>query len=379
MIINNKKYNNIIIKIGSSLIVEENQIREKWLLNFTKNISQIIKSGDCKVTIVSSGAVALGKLSLNLINKKLSIQEKQACAAIGQIELMNFYKKFFSKHQINIAQILLTASDCNDRDRYLNCKNTINNLINYKIIPIINENDSVAIDEIKIGDNDRLCARVAQMIDADLMILLSDIDGLYDKNPKIYKDANFIKVVENINSDIEKMASGTNSSIGTGGMITKILAAKMVASSNCDTIISSGIENNSLLKIIKTNKKYTIFKNNFTDSKKSKHQSIAKKKWLAGFVNPKGSIIINDEAVAKLKKHKVSILAIGTIAVEGNFSKGEAIFIKDQNNHHIASGISNHASFDIEKILKKSSQQIKNILGNKIKTEIIDTNNIIIL
>jgi glutamate 5-kinase len=217
------------------------------------------------------------------------------------------------------------------------------------------------------------------MIDADLMILLSDIDGLYDKNPKIYKDANFIKVVENINSDIEKMASGTNSSIGTGGMITKILAAKMVASSNCDTIISSGIENNSLLKIIKTNKKYTIFKNNFTDSKKSKHQSIAKKKWLAGFVNPKGSIIINDEAVAKLKKHKVSILAIGTVAVEGNFSKGEAIFIKDQNNHHIASGISNHASFDIEKILKKSSQQIKNILGNKIKTEIIDTNNIIIL
>ena len=328
---------------------------------------------------MSSGAVALGRNILNIKNKKLTLQEKQACASVGQIELMSLYKNYFAKLNLNVAQILLTASDCNSRERYLNCKNTIETLLEKKIIPIINENDSVAVDEIKIGDNDRLSARVAQMIEADLMILFSDIDGLYNDNPKINKDAQFIPQVEKINKDIEKMARGAVSQVGTGGMITKILAAKMAISSNCATIITSGIEQDALKKLISGNKKYTIFTSNKSANKSSKHTSRAKKNWLSGFVNASGSIIVNEKAGETLKSKKVSLLAVGAVAVRGKFAKGDAVFIKDENLNHIASGISNYNSEDVKKILQKNSNEIKKILGNSAKSELIHIDNLFVI
>ena len=378
MEIKSQKYNKIVIKIGSSLLVEEGLVRNKWLENLSQNIAKIIDE-KTTVVIVSSGAVALGRNILNIKNKKLTLQEKQACASVGQIELMSLYKNYFAKLNLNVAQILLTASDCNSRERYLNCKNTIETLLEKKIIPIINENDSVAVDEIKIGDNDRLSARVAQMIEADLMILFSDIDGLYNDNPKINPDAQFIPQVEKINKDIEKMARGTVSEVGTGGMITKILAAKMAISSNCATIITSGIEQDALKKLISGKKKYTIFEGNKSANKYSKHTSRAKKNWLSGFVNASGSIIINEKAGETLKNKKVSLLAVGAVAVRGKFAKGDAIFVKDENLNHIASGISNYNSEDIKKILQKNSSEIKKILGNSAKSELIHIDNLIII
>jgi glutamate 5-kinase len=378
MEIKSQKYQKIVIKIGSSLLVEEGRVRNKWLENLSQNIAKIIDE-KTTIVIVSSGAVALGRNILNIKNKKLTLQEKQACASVGQIELMSLYKNYFTKLNLNVAQILLTASDCNSRQRYLNCKNTIETLLEKNIIPIINENDSVAVDEIKIGDNDRLSARVAQMIEADLMILFSDIDGLYNDNPKINKEAKFIPQVEKINKEIEKMALGAVSEVGTGGMITKILAAKMAIASNCSTIITSGIEHDALKKLISGKKKYTIFECNKSQNKSSKNTSRAKKNWLSGFVNATGSIIINEKASEALKHKKVSLLAVGAIAVRGKFAKGDAVFVKDENLNHIASGISNHNSEDVKKILQKNSSEIKKILGNLAKPELIHINNLFIL
>lgn len=378
MIINNQKYNNIVVKVGSSLIVDDKNIRIKWLQNFVKNIIDLYRQ-NCKIVIVSSGAVALGKQKLQINDEKLTIQQKQACAALGQIELMSFYKKLFEKHDFNVAQILLTASDCNDRDRYNNCNNTIQTLLINNIIPIINENDSVAIDEIKIGDNDRLSARVAQMIKADLMILLSDVDGLYNKNPKIYQNAKLISLVEKITPEIEKMAQGSNSKVGTGGMITKLMAAKMANSANCQTIITNGLELNALKKLATNKKLFTIFGETKSIKKNSKHISQSKKNWLAGFINVKGKIIINDNAAKALTNKKVSLLAVGALSIHGNFNIGEIVFICDHNNQHIATGITNYSSVDIEKILGKNSKQIEEILGKNSKPELVNIDNIIII
>lgn len=379
-LINNdfKNYHRVVIKIGSSLLISKQKIRKKWLRIFADNISELRKN-KIEIIIVTSGAVALGRSILKLSKQKLSLQEKQACAAVGQIELMSCYQKNFKKLNFDVAQILLTASDCNSRDRYLNCKNTIETLLKNQAIPVINENDSVAVDEIKIGDNDRLAARVAQMISADLMILFSDIDGLYNKNPKIFKDAKFISEIKKITKEIEDMAQGSVSMVGTGGMITKIMASKMATASGCNSIITSGIENNALKNLFFSEKKFTIFSVEKNEVKNSKHISRARKNWLSGFVNAKGEIIINQKACETICTKRVSLLAIGVVEVRGNFTKGDGIFIKDEHGNHIASGIINHSDDDVKRIIGKKSSDVKKILGNSVKTEIVDVDNLILI
>jgi len=365
----NKK--KLVIKIGSSLLVEGGKLREKWLKNFAKNVADLIAK-DFQITIVSSGAIALGRGFLKVSNKKLSLEEKQAAAAIGQIQLMSFYRDFFKKLNIDVAQILLTASDCNARDRYLNSKNTIETLLKNHIIPIINENDTVAVDEIKIGDNDRLAARVAQMISADVMILFSDIDGLYDKNPKTEKSAQLIHEVEAITKEIENMAGGSVSSVGTGGMITKILAAKMLASTGCETVITNGISDNALKNLVDGKQNFTVFHSGKKSAKSRKH-------WLSGFFNPKGELIVNTCAVDVLKSKKISLLPIGIVAVNGDFKEGEAVFIRDEKGNHIGSGISNYAALDVKKILEKKSDEVKKILGKSAKKEVVHIDNLVVV
>ncbi len=384
-----KNYRRIVIKVGSSLLIEELsqvnksdlnkfKIRKDWLKSMVLDCCNLIKDGT-EIIITTSGAVALGRQILGFKNKKLSLQEKQAAAAAGQIELMSFYQKFFRESGLQVAQILLTAADCNSRQRFLNCKNTVLTLLKKGAVPIFNENDSVAVDEIKIGDNDRLASRVAQMIEADLLVLFSDIDGLFDKNPKLHRDAVFIAEVKKISREIEKMAGVAGSNIGTGGMITKISAAKMATSGGCDTIITNGIEAgalNSLISQLKTCSKNPSAQN--SAEKKSKNISKSRKNWLSGIVNIKGEIIVNREAGEILRQKRVSLLAIGAVEVNGDFKKGDVVIIRDENGNKIASGVSNHNSETAKKILQKSSQEIAKILGKDAKPELVHVDNLAI-
>jgi len=360
----------LVIKIGSSLLVEGGKLREEWLENFAFDVADLMKK-NFQITIVTSGAIALGRKLISQ-NNKLSLEEKQAAAAIGQIQLMGFYRDFFLKLKTNVAQILLTASDCNSRDRYLNCKNTIETLLKSGVVPIINENDSVAVDEIKIGDNDRLAARVAQMIGADLMILFSDIDGLYDANPKTNKNAKLITEVFEINKEIEAMAGAAGSDVGTGGMITKIMAAKMLKNSGCDALITNGQTNGALKKLFASEQNFTIFHSSEKSAK-------TRKNWIAGFLNVKGEVIINDCAVEALHDKKISLLPIGVVALKGDFKKGDAIFIRDEKGNHVASGISSYDASDVKKILLKKSDEVKKILGKSAKQEVVHIDNLVVL
>jgi glutamate 5-kinase len=369
----NKK--KLVIKIGSSLLVEDGKLREKWLKNFTSDIADLVKK-DFQITIVSSGAIALGRWFLKVGSRKLSLEEKQAAAAIGQIQLMSFYRDFFKKSKLDVAQILLTAADCNARDRYLNSKNTIETLLKNSVIPIINENDSVAVDEIKIGDNDRLAARVAQMISADMMILFSDIDGLYDKNPKTNKNAKLISEIFSITKEIENMAGGAVSLVGTGGMITKILAAKMLKDSGCDAVITNGTSENALKKLIEGKQNFSIF---YSKKNAGKNASKARKSWIAGFLNPKGEVIVNDCAREALRNKKISLLPIGVVGAKGDFKKGDAIFIKDESGNHLASGISNYNATDVKKVFEKKSDEVKKILGKGAKVEVVHIDNLVVI
>lgn len=367
----NKK--RLVIKIGSSLLVENGNIKDSWIKSLVKNIVDLQKRG-FEIIIVSSGAVALGKkfIKKEADARKSKMEEKQASASIGQILLMSFYRNYFLEHGSNVAQILITLEDCNDRARYLSSKKTISVLLKNNIIPIINENDSIAVDEIKIGDNDRLAARMAQMNSADMLILLSDVDGLYNKNPNLSKDAKLIAKVTNINKEIEKYAGGSSSDVGTGGMKTKIMAAKMLKDSSCETIIAKGIEDNSLADLFGGKKDFTVF----YSSKKKNLKS--RKKWLAGFLNVKGGVVVNKNAKEALLSRKVSLLPVGVIKIKGSFQEGEVIFIEDELGNNIASGITSYSSNDAKKIIKKRSEQVRELMGKDAKKALIHLDNLVV-
>ena len=247
MYLNNSK--NIVIKIGSSLLIDNKmKVRQKWLVEFAKDIKDLINQNK-KIIIVSSGAIALGCKKLNLNKKNLKLDKSQAVASIGQIELMNLFSQIFSKYKLNISQILITLDDTEERKRSINAKRTFENLFKLNYIPIVNENDTIATSEIKYGDNDRLASRVAQITNADTLILLSDVDGLYTKNPKIFKDAKLIKQVDDLNKDIIDVNTQGMTELGSGGMNTKIEAAKICNLSGCNMIIANGLYLNPISQI----------------------------------------------------------------------------------------------------------------------------------
>ena len=302
---NSKK---IVIKIGSSLLIDKSKnIRIKWLNEFSKDIKELLNKNK-KIIIVSSGAIAMGCKKLKLNKKNLKLDKSQAVASIGQIELMNLFNKVFSKNKINISQILLTLDDTEQRRRALNAKRTFENLFELGFVPIVNENDSTATSEIKYGDNDRLASRVAQISGADCLILLSDVDGLYTKNPKLKKNAKLIKEINNIDKKIEKISTNSISEHGTGGMKTKIDAAKICQLSGCIMAIANGLMERPINQINK--------KNNCTWFLPKVSKLDARKKWIIGSVSPKGELIIDDGAKNALKKGK-SLLAAGIKIVLG--------------------------------------------------------------
>ena len=364
------KANRIVLKVGSSLIVNPNtgKINSTWVENLAKNILFLLNRNK-EVLIVSSGAIALGKTELNLQSKSLKLSEKQAAAATGQIVLAKAWKSVFEKINIKCAQILVGHSDLETRRNAINTRATLNTLLKLKVIPIINENDTVATLEIRYGDNDQLAARISQLVEADILVLLSDIDGLYTKDPKSSKKAKFIAKIDEITKEIEDMAKSTKSNIASGGMITKIKAAKIATAAGCNLIIAYGQDNNSLLSLINGGK-HTIFKANLTPLS-------AKKKWILSKRNKLKFIIIDEGAKKALLSGK-SLLAAGIKSNSINFEKGEIIDILSIDKKILGCGIIAYDAKEIKIIQGKQSIDIEKLLGYKVKDEAIHRNDMII-
>jgi len=352
----------IVIKIGSSLLIDENKkIRKKWLSEFSKDIKDLLNQNK-KIIIVSSGAIAMGCKKLNLSKRNLKLDKSQAVASIGQIELMNLFTETFLKNKINISQILLTLEDTEQRRRALNAKRTFENLFQLNFVPIVNENDSIATSEIKYGDNDRLASRVAQISAADALILLSDVEGLYTTNPKINKNAELIKEIKNIDKNIEQISTKSVGEHGTGGMKTKIDAAKICQLSGCIMVIANGLPLRPIKKIIE--------KNNCTWFLPKISKLDARKKWIISSISPKGQLIIDDGAKEALTKGK-SLLAAGIKKVLGKFNKGDHIKIIDKDYKEFARGLSSFSSDEVLKIMGHHSNKIQDLLGYISKSEVV--------
>ena len=351
---NSKK---IVIKLGSSTVIDKNgKFKSNWVNSLIKDIKKYKQNRD--IVIVSSGAIALGQNYLKIKQKKIQLEMSQAIAAIGQIRLTEHFQKVFTKNKFKIGQILISPDDTEQRRRALNVRRTFENLFKLKAIPIVNENDTTATTEIKYGDNDRLAARVAQNIGADTLIILSDVDGLYDKKSK----KKIIKEVTEINKDIYKLADTKINNYGSGGMITKLDAAKICMNAGCNMFIGNGSKNNPIKNMIQK-KKYTKFVPKISTLD-------ARKKWIVSSLSYSGKIFIDYGAARALENGK-SLLAAGIIKIKGEFSKGENILIVDEQEKSIARGLSSFSSSEIDKIKGKQSDNIIEILGYPSKSEVV--------
>ena len=361
------KYKKIVVKIGSSSIINSKtkKINSSWMNKFCRDLEKYHK--EKQVIIVCSGAIALGSMLIKKNKVLRKLEDKQAAASVGQIELAHQWRTNLKKYKINIAQVLITLEDSEVRRRYLNARKTINTLLNNKIIPVINENDTVATEEIRYGDNDRLAARVAQMIDADLLVLLSDVDGLYENNPKKNKSTRKVNEIYKINQSIEKMAKSQTSSLGSGGMTTKIIAAKICMNNGCDTIITNSEKNKPLSSITKNNS--SIFYAN-------KNPSSSRKQWLLNHLHPSGFIRI-DEGANKAVKNNKSLLPAGVTEVGGKFNRGDVISVFFGKNEKIAIGISAYDINEAKMIIGKKSKEILDILGYEGRDEIIHKDDLV--
>ena len=355
MLIKNSK--KIVIKLGSSTVVDhKGKFKREWVTTLIKDIKKYKGKND--LVIVSSGAIALGQNYLKIKKKKIKLEMSQAIAAVGQIHLAGEFQKLFDKNKIKTGQILISPDDTEQRRRALNVRRTFDNLFKLKAIPIVNENDTTATAEIKYGDNDRLAARVAQIIGADTLIILSDVDGLYDK----FKKKKIIRTVTKIDSNINALIDNKKNLYGSGGISTKLDAAKICINAGCHMFIASGKKNNPINNMIK-NKIYTHFIPKISSLD-------ARKKWIISSLNSAGKIYIDQGASNALNNGK-SLLAAGITKIEGTFEKGENILIVDENNKSLARGLSSFTSSEINKIKGKQSKEIENILGYLSKSEII--------
>jgi glutamate 5-kinase len=361
----------LVIKIGSNILASADKgLNTARMKVIAADISEIIDMGS-EVVIVSSGAIAAGLKKLGLKIKPKDIKLKQAAAAIGQSSLMWAYERSFAGFNRKVAQVLLTRDVITDRVRYINAKNTLLTLINRKIIPVINENDPVAVDEIKFGDNDMLAALSAGLVEADMLVILSDVKGLYSKDPGV-PGAEFIDYVKEITPDIEKKASGKVSDISTGGMYSKILAAKQVTSHGIPAVIMSGKRKGLLRRLLEGKKVGTYF-----EPKEVKLSS--RKGWIAYGIRSKGKVILDDGAVKALTERGRSLLPSGIVNIEGHFDVGDAISCINSKGQRLAKGLTNYSSTDIIKIKGRKTSEIEKVLGFKYSDEVINRDNLVII
>jgi glutamate 5-kinase len=353
----------IVVKVGSSLLVdsETGTLRREWLTSLSADIAALQREGK-HVVLVSSGAIALGRRALKLKSGPLRLEESQAAAAAGQVRLAGAYADTLKADGITAAQVLLILDDTEDRRRYLNARATLKTLLELGSVPVINENDTVATTEIRFGDNDQLAARVASMMEADCLVLLSDVDGLYTANPNLDDGAEHIPVVTTITAEIEAMAGGSISGLGRGGMSSKIIAARIATSAGCEVMIAKGNTLNPLAAI-RSGARSTRFSASTTPA-------AARKRWIAGVLHPQGVLIIDDGAVRALKAGS-SLLPAGIRQIDGRFERGDAIAVRDQAGHEIARGLAAYGAADAERIAGKRSLEIEAILGYRGRDEMI--------
>ena len=363
-------FRRIVVKVGSSLLVDAaaGRVKEEWLASLAQDIAAL-HGGKCDLLVVSSGAIALGRSVLQLPGGALRLEDSQAAAAVGQIALARIWAQVLSRHGITAGQVLVTLQDTEERRRYLNARSTIERLLEWRAVPVINENDTVATSEIRYGDNDRLAARVATMASADLLVLLSDIDGLYDAPPGRSAQARLVPLVAQITPEIEAMAGAAGSELGRGGMQTKIEAAKIATRAGTHMVIASGRIPHAL-QAITAGAPCTWFLT-------AANPVTARKKWIAGSLEPRGILTIDAGAVAALRRGK-SLLPAGVIRIDGQFTRGDAVIIRGPDGDDIGRGLVAYDAEDAEKIKGRSSPDILLILGYQGRTEMVHRDHLVV-
>ena len=362
----------LIVKVGSSLVTNEGRgLDRDAIANWAQQIAALRAMGK-EVVLVSSGAIAEGRKRLGFETRPTGIHELQACAAVGQMGLAQIYESCFREHQLGTAQILLTHADLADRERYLNARSTLTTLLAFGIVPVINENDTVVTDEIKFGDNDTLGALVANLVEADALIILTDQAGLYTADPRKHADAQFVHHARAGDEALEAMAGGAGSSVGSGGMLTKIIAAKRAARSGAHTVIAWGREQQVLVRLAQGEAIGTQLSSD-------RAPLAARKQWMMDHLQTSGQLVLDDGAVEKLSRDGKSLLSIGVAEVRGEFGRGAVVTCLDSTGKAIAKGLINYSSGDARRIMRKASAEIENILGFIEEPELIHRDNLVLV
>jgi glutamate 5-kinase len=360
----------IVIKIGSALLVDSQTgtIHEAWLRALAEDIAACRQRGQ-EVILVSSGAIAAGRRHLCMTDGELKLEEKQAAAATGMIRLAHLYQECLGEHGLSVALVLLTLHDSENRRRYINARNTLSTLLKRGAVPLINENDTVATDEIRFGDNDRLAARVAAMTSADVLVLLSDIDGLYSADPHRDAGARHLPEVGEVTPEIEAMAGASLPGFGVGGMVTKLAAAKVCLNVGCRMVLANGTEPNPLRRI-EGGEKCTWFL-------PSANPRTARKRWIAGTLKPAGEITLDAGALKAVQSGK-SILPAGVTGVSGSFERGDAVIVRAADGHEVARGLIAYSTDDASRILGHKSREIEALLGYRGRDEMIHRDDLVL-
>lgn len=362
----------LVVKVGSSLVTNEGRgLDEEAIGEWSRQLGALVRDGR-ELVMVSSGAIAEGMKRLGWSVRPKEVHELQAAAAVGQMGLAHMYENKLRENGLRSAQVLLTHADLADRERYLNARSTLLTLLGLGVLPVINENDTVVNDEIKFGDNDTLGALVANLVDADALVILTDQKGLYTADPRKNPDATFVHEAQAGDPALELMAGGAGSSIGRGGMLTKILAAKRAAGSGASTVIAWGREPDALMRLARGEAIGTLL---VADT--AKHQ--ARKRWMADHLQLRGAVIVDEGAARKVRGEGKSLLPIGMTAVEGDFSRGDVIAVRDGTGVELARGLANYAAAEARLLCRRSSADIEGLLGYSAEPEMIHRDNLVLM
>jgi glutamate 5-kinase len=362
-------YRRLVVKVGSSLLVDDaGQLNRAWLETLADDVAELVRAGH-EVLIVSSGAIAIGSAVLGINKQRARLEDLQAAAAAGQVQLVHAYQECLGCHEITAAQVLLTPDDTENRRRFLNARRTLEMLLQRSVVPVINENDTVATEEIRYGDNDRLAARIAQLVMADALILLSDVDGFYTSDPGSGKGAEHIPLVTSINTETLAMAGETRSDVGTGGMATKVQAASIAMHAGCSTVIASGAILHPL-RALNDGARCTIFRASATPA-------AARKQWMAGVLEVHGDLQLDDGAVKALRDGS-SLLPVGVVTVSGSFRRGDVVTLKNVAGADIGRGLAEYSDEEAARLAGLQSDQIEDALGYRGRAVMVHRNELVL-